>query len=150
MRLQSTPAEVADGTPPEGPAGNIDFAANAPPHPFFLFRSQYATHFFNRPDKLMPRNTTKIVIAVQQLHVGFTDARKPHAHQCPSRPQFWQRPRYCIQFFIFDAEAQHGAIYLVFFLSLRDCDLAGSALRPGAAIFSSRSNLASNRTRRGS
>jgi hypothetical protein len=87
MGLQSTPAEAADGPAPERHAGNIDFAANAPPHPFFLFRSRHAAHLFNRAHKFMPRNTVEVVVTVQQLHIlgsyGFVIQRKHQKNTVP-------------------------------------------------------------------
>jgi hypothetical protein len=86
MRFESPSAKVADRPPPESLAGNIDFAANAPPQPFLLFRSRHAAHLFNRADKFMPGNTTEVVITMQQLNIRIADAHEPHAHQRPPRP----------------------------------------------------------------
>src|SRR6266849_1307620 len=112
MRLQSTPAKIADGTAPKRLARYIDFTANAPPQPLSLFRSRCATQLFNRANKFMPRNTPKVVIAVQQLHVGIADTRKPHAYARPSWPQFRHWPGCCFQFSIFHPEGKHGAVWL--------------------------------------
>src|SRR5580692_10889907 len=86
MRLQFATAEIANGPPPQRLAGNIDFPANAPAQPFFLFPSRCATQLFNRADKLMSGNTSEIVITVQKLHVGIADPDQPYAHQRPTPP----------------------------------------------------------------
>src|SRR2546425_13226484 len=68
------------------------------------------SQLFHRANKFMPRNAAKVVIAVQQLHVGIADAHEPHADECPARAQFRHRPRCCFQFSIFNVEGEHGCI----------------------------------------
>src|SRR5260370_1973793 len=91
MRLQSTPAKVADGAPPGRPAGNIDFAANSPPQPFIFFRGRCSVQLFNRAHEFMPRNAPEAVIAVQQFHVRIANAHNPHADNHPPGPNLRHR-----------------------------------------------------------
>src|SRR6266478_6065747 len=112
MSLQATPAKIADWMASKRLAGNIDFSADAPPQPFFLFRSRCTAQLFNRAHKFMPGNTAKVVVPVQQLHIGIADSREPHAYQRPPRPQFRKRLGCGFQFSIFNAEAEHGTVQL--------------------------------------
>jgi len=83
MRLQSTPAKIADRPPPEGPAGNIDFAATRRPSHLFFSAADAPRNRSNRAHEFMPRNAPEVVIAAQQFHVGVADAHQPHAYKRP-------------------------------------------------------------------
>src|SRR5439155_23547410 len=107
MRLQSAAAKAADGTLPERPTGNIDFTANTPPQPFIFFRSRGATQLFNRAHKFVPGNAVKIVITVQEFHVGVTNSRQSHANEYPPLPELRRRPLCCFQLSIFHTEVEH-------------------------------------------
>src|SRR5260370_8766433 len=92
MRLESSPAKLADGTAPECLAGNIDFPANPSPQPFFPFPGRYSLQLLHRAHKFISRNTAKIVIPVQQFHAGIADAREPPSHQSQTRPHLRHAP----------------------------------------------------------
>src|SRR5690242_10681227 len=91
MRLQLPLTKTADWSAPEGPAGNIDFTANAFPQPFFPRQRGNAFNLRNFSHEFMSGNSTKAVIPVQQFHIRVANPRQPEAYQCPAGPQLRQR-----------------------------------------------------------